>query len=108
MIYTLQTAAIQLGFVVGSILGSFIMQLAGFTAMGIVLGGILVLCSPIMLFNRNLPAGSGTRPKRTFRFPADPQEEVALIQTNPLGNPGSSHTSSKSGTGSTPAAVMQC
>eukprot|EP00658_Telonema_sp_P-2_P011294 TRINITY_DN14287_c0_g1_i2.p1 TRINITY_DN14287_c0_g1~~TRINITY_DN14287_c0_g1_i2.p1 ORF type:complete len:176 (+),score=39.85 TRINITY_DN14287_c0_g1_i2:222-749(+) len=39
VIYTLQTVAIQLGFVTGSIFGSAVMQYAGFRMMGFALGG---------------------------------------------------------------------
>ena len=82
IIYTAQTVAIQLGFLVGSVAGSAVMQYFGYSQMGVIVGVFLIVCSPLMLVNRRLPSGTGTRPKRMFRLPKD-DPEVPLIEINP-------------------------
>ncbi|GMI44762.1 hypothetical protein TrCOL_g12021 [Triparma columacea] len=55
IVYTVNTMSIQLGFVVGPVAGSGIMQVKGFGFMSGVMGGFMVAASPMLLVNRNLP-----------------------------------------------------
>jgi len=56
VVYSLQTAAIQLGFLFGPLVGSAIYELTSFQEMSILLGGFMVLVSPLMLINSGLPS----------------------------------------------------
>jgi MFS family permease len=59
IVYTLNTMAVQCGFIFGPIAGSAIMQHHGFAIMSYILGGFMVLVSPLVLINRNMPQESG-------------------------------------------------
>eukprot|EP00937_MAST-01D_sp_MAST-1D-sp2_P000292 g292.t1 len=54
VVFTLQTAAIQVGFIVGPVCGSALMQTYSFQSMSFVLGGLMVLFSPLLLINRRI------------------------------------------------------
>ena len=54
MVFTLQTAAIQLGFILGPVGGAAIMQNTNFQTMSIVLGAVMVLYSPLLTLNRGI------------------------------------------------------
>ena len=55
VVYTLANSATQIGFFVGPVGGSAIMQATSFQVMSLVLGGIMVLYAPAMLICRGLP-----------------------------------------------------
>ena len=57
IVYTLNTMAVQIGFVFGPIIGSVIMEHHGFGVMSIVLGGFMMVVSPVMLVNRKVGGG---------------------------------------------------
>ena len=54
VVFTLQTAAIQLGFVLGPVGGAAIMQSTDFQMMSIVLGAIMVLYAPLLTINSGI------------------------------------------------------
>jgi len=54
VIFTLQTAAIQMGFIVGPVCGSALMQGFSFQVMSIVLGGLMVVFAPMLYTNRDI------------------------------------------------------
>ena len=55
VVYSLQNAAIQLGFVFGPMVGSAIYESTSFKIMSIALGAFMVSVAPLMLFNKDLP-----------------------------------------------------
>jgi MFS family permease len=55
IVYTLNTMAVQCGFIFGPIVGSGIMELHGFAIMSLILGSFMILVSPLMLINKNMP-----------------------------------------------------
>jgi len=55
VVYSLQNAAIQLGFVFGPMVGSTIYESTSFQIMSIALGAFMVSVAPLMLFNKDLP-----------------------------------------------------
>mmetsp|Transcript_15243 Transcript_15243/g.28444 ORF Transcript_15243/g.28444 Transcript_15243/m.28444 type:complete len:424 (-) Transcript_15243:63-1334(-) len=58
IVYTLNTMAVQGGFVFGPLVGSAIMQSMGFGRMSAVLGLAMVAVSPLMAVNKNMPLPS--------------------------------------------------
>ena len=54
IVYTLNTMAVQVGFVFGPVIGSIIMEKSGFWAMSVVLGCFMIVVSPVMCINRNV------------------------------------------------------
>ena len=54
IVYTLNTMAVQIGFIFGPVIGSIIMEHHGFGVMSIVLGFFMILVSPVMLYNRDI------------------------------------------------------
>jgi MFS family permease len=54
VVYTLNTMAVQVGFVFGPIVGSGIMELYGFAVMSVILGAFMCLVAPLMLINRGM------------------------------------------------------
>lgn len=55
VVYTLANAATQIGFFVGPVGGSAIMQASSFQVMSLVMGGAMVLYAPSMLVCRSVP-----------------------------------------------------
>jgi len=55
IVYTLNTMAVQCGFIFGPLVGSAIMEHYGFAVMSAILGGFMVLVSPTMLVNKDMP-----------------------------------------------------
>jgi len=54
IVYTLNTMAVQCGFIFGPIVGSGIMEATSFAVMSAIMGGFMVLVSPMMLVNKGL------------------------------------------------------
>ena len=89
VVFTLQTAAIQLGFIAGPVCGSALMQYYDYQTMSVALGALMVLFAPIMTVDRkiadlleqqkqkqNQGQGSETQPNK----PVEPVEVVQLEQ----------------------------
>ena len=62
VVYTLSTAATQLGFLIGPVGGSVVMANSGFGAMCLTLGAVMWLYSPLLptIYNRQGDDDSGT------------------------------------------------
>ena len=54
IVYTLNTMAVQSGFIFGPICGSMIMQYSSFQTMSMVLGGFMIVMAPVMMVNKGL------------------------------------------------------
>ena len=54
VVFTLQTAAIQLGFIAGPVCGSALMQHYDYQTMSVALGALIVLFAPIMTVDRKI------------------------------------------------------
>lgn len=59
IVYTLNTMAVQCGFIFGPIVGASIMEAVGFEVMSAVLGLGMVAVSPAMLVNKGMPLPGG-------------------------------------------------
>lgn len=81
------SAFTQLGFLLGPVCGSAIMQAASFQVMSIALGALMVLASPLMLINRALPN------------PEDVANRTALMELKVKGGEEVDETASAEGGG---------
>jgi len=95
VIFTLQTAAIQVGFIVGPVCGSALMQGFSFQVMSIVLGGLMILFAPVLFINsdieklsrqRNQSKHHAVKAKQALAAP-EPKEEPVLVVVD-AGNTG--------------------
>lgn len=86
VVYSLSTAATQLGFLIGPVGGSAVMASSGFGLMCLMLGGVMWLYSPLlrMVYNRGDDFDGGDR--RIYSDNSDDDEERADL----LGESGSS------------------
>ena len=61
VVFTLSTAATQLGFITGPLLGSSIMTASSFGLMTLLLGGAVALCAPTQQINARFAHGRRDR-----------------------------------------------